>query len=69
MHNVETKKDSTSEDETETYQLNIWNVETSSQKPPKFSSTLKDDFKRELSINNNITRILIDTGAKVSVVV
>ena len=47
--------------------MSIWNVEVSPQKPPKFSSTIKDDFKREVSINNNVIRILIDTGAKVSV--
>ena len=47
--------------------MSIWNVEVSPQKPPKFSSTIKDDFKREVSINNNVVRILIDTGAKVSV--
>ena len=67
MHSIETKEDSTSEDDTETYQLGIWNVEVSPQKPPEFSSTIKDDFKREVSINNNVVRILIYTRAKVSV--
>ena len=41
------------EDETETYQLSIWNVENT-QNAPKFSDTLNNNFMRKISINNNI---------------
>ena len=45
------------------YQLNIWNVKTT-KNAPKFSTTLKNDFTRQISINNNV-QMLIETGAKV----
>ena len=43
INTIETNVIDTSEEETATYQLNIWNIETS-QNPPKFSTALKNDL-------------------------
>ena len=43
INTFETNVNDTSEEETATYQLNIWNIETS-QNPPKFSTALKNDL-------------------------
>ena len=51
--------------ETETYQLNIWRIK-SPQSSPRFSAN-PHDFKCRLLINNRYAKILVDTGAKVSV--
>ena len=66
INNIEINVNDTTEEVTETYQLYSWNFETT-QNAPKFLTTLKNDFMRQVSINNNIVQILIDTGAKVSV--
>ena len=50
----------------ETNQLNIWKIKLS-QNVPKFNILRKHDFKKHLFINNRAVKILIDTGAKVSV--
>ena len=63
INNIEIKVNDTIAEETS---YHIWNVETT-QNALKFSTTLKNDFMRQVSFNNNIVRILIDTGAKVSV--
>ena len=49
----------------ETYQLNIWNVQLLNDLP-KFIA-VKNDFKKNLLVNSLLVKILIDTGAKVSV--
>ena len=55
------------ESENENYtQLNIWKIKVS-QNVPKFNIPTKHDFTKNLFINNQIVKILIDTGAKVSV--
>ena len=66
INNIEANVNDTSEEDTDTYQINIWNLITT-HNAPKFSATFKNDFMRQVSINNNIFRILIDTGAKGSV--
>ena len=53
INNIETDVNDTIEEETETYQVSIWNVETT-QNAPKFSTTLRNTFMRQVSINNNI---------------
>ena len=50
--------------ENETYQLNIWKIKL--KDVPKFNIPKKHDFKKHLFINNRVVKILIDTGAKVS---
>ena len=49
----------------DTYQLNIWNIQLSNNLP-KFTA-IKNDFKKNVLVNNRIVKVLIDTGAKVSV--
>ena len=66
ISNTETNVNNTSGEETETYQVSICNIETT-QNALKFSTTLKNNFMSQVSINNNIVGILIDTGAMVSV--
>ena len=53
INNIKTDANNTSEEKTDTYQSSIWNVKTM-QNAPKFSTTLKNDFLRQVSINNNI---------------
>ena len=50
----------------ETYQQNIWSVQLLNNLP-KFTAVKKNDFKKNLLVNNHLVKILIDTGAKVSV--
>ena len=63
---VDDKTSKESENENDTYQLNIWKIKVS-QNVPKCNVPTKYDFTKHLSINNRIVKILIDTGAKVSV--
>ena len=49
----------------ETYQLNIWNIQLSNNLP-KFTA-VKIDFKKNVSLNNRLVKISIDTGEKVTV--
>ena len=63
INNIEINVNETIAEETS---YRIWNVETT-QNALKFSTTLKNDFMRQVSFKNNIVRKLIDTGAKVSV--
>ena len=64
--NTEEQEDVTQETkEVETYQLNIWNIQLLNNLP-KFTA-VKNDFKKNLLVNNRLVKILIDTGAKLSV--
>ena len=66
VSNTEEQEDVTQEiTEMETYQLNIWNVQLLNNLP-KFIA-VKNDFKKNLLVNSLLVKILIDTGAKVSV--
>ena len=65
-NNIETNVNNTNEEEPETYQLSTCNGKTT-QNAPQFPTTLKNDFMRQVSINNNIAQILTDTGTKVLV--
>ena len=66
VDNTEEQEDSTEETtEMGTYQLNIWNILLSNNLP-KFTA-VKNDFKKNLLVNNCLVKILINTGAKVSV--
>ena len=49
----------------ETNQLNIWNIQLLNNLL-KFIA-VKNDFKKNLLASNRLVKILIDTGAKVSV--
>ena len=51
--------------EMETNQLNIWNIQLLNNLL-KFIA-VKNDFKKNLLASNRLVKILIDTGAKVSV--
>ena len=63
---VKVVDDKTSEEsENDTYQLNISKIKVS-QNVPKFNVHTKHDFTKHLSINNQIVKILIDTGASFS---
>ena len=63
---VDNKTSKESENENDTYQLNIWKIKVS-QNVAKFNAPTKHDFTKHLFINNQNVKILIDTGAKVSV--
>ena len=66
VDNTEEQQDVTQEaTEMETYQLNIWNIQLSNNLP-KFTA-VKNNFKKNLLAINHLVKILIDTGAKVSV--
>ena len=66
VDNTEEQEDVTQETtEMETYQLNIWNIQLSNNLP-KFTA-VKNNFKKNLLAINHLVKILIDTGAKVSV--
>ena len=66
VDNTEEQEDSIEETtEMDTCQLNIWNIQLSNNLP-KFTA-VKNDFKKNLLVNNRLVKILIDTGAKVSV--
>ena len=67
VDNTEEQEDVTQEIRTmETYQQNIWSVQLLNNLP-KFTAVKKNDFKKNLLVNNHLVKILIDTGAKVSV--
>ena len=53
INNIEANVNDPREEETETYQLNTWNFKTAPN-APEFSTTLKNNFTRQDSINNNI---------------
>ena len=55
-----------SEEEADTYRLNIFKLKTS-QSIPQYSIKNRIDFKSRVVVNNRYTKILVDTGAKVSV--
>ena len=63
---VDNKMSEESENENDTYQLNIWKIQVS-QNVPKFNVPTKHDFTKNVFINNRIVKILIDAGAKVPV--
>ena len=63
---VDNKMSEESENENDTYQLNIWKIQVS-QNVPKFNVPTKHDFTKNLFINNRIVKILTDAGAKVPV--
>ena len=63
---IDEKTSEESESENDTYQLNLWKIKVS-QNVPKFNVATKHDFTKHLFINNRVVKILIDTGAKVSV--
>ena len=58
INNTETNVNNTSGEETETYQVSICNIETT-QNELKFSTTLKNDFMSQVSINNNMFEYLL----------
>ena len=63
INNIEANVSDNSKEDTDTYQISIWDVMTT-QNAPKFSTTLKNDFMRQVSVNNNILLTLIDNGGK-----
>ena len=66
INNIEDKEDINQEaTDMESCQLNIWNVQLLNN-VLKFT-VVKNDFKRNLLVNNRLVKILIDTRAKVSV--
>ena len=70
VSNINTDNNDSSEEEppdTEAFQLNIWKINVNNSPDPKFSSNIENDFMRYVTINNHVTKVLIDTGAKVSV--
>ena len=66
VDNTEEQEDVTQETtEMKTYQLSIWNIQLPNNLP-KFTA-VKNDFKKNLLVNNRLVKILINTGANVSV--
>ena len=66
INNIEDKEDINQETtDMESCQLNIWNVQL--LKIVLKVTVVKNDFKRNLLLNNRLVKILIDTRAKVSV--
>ena len=66
INNIEDKKDINQETtDMESCQLNIWNVQL--LKIVLKVTVVKNDFKRNLLLNNRLVKILIDARAKVSV--
>ena len=61
-------KNDDNEEDYEMYRLNIWRIKKSPNHAPKFiHGDGNDTFKRRLVVNNNMVKLLVDTGAKVSV--
>ena len=63
---LEASTEESEEEEADTYRLNIFKLKTS-QSVPQYSTKNRIDFKSRVVVNNRYTKILVDTGAKVSV--